>query len=258
MPPTSDPNPIDVRRDSPSRPRTAVISQSNYIPWKGYFDNLAQADVFVVFDDVQFTRRDWRNRNKIKTPNGTTWLTIPVKSKGKYHDKIHEIEVVDGSWAEKHWKAIERNYRQAAGFSECGPELEQVYARCAGETHLTEINRLLLKSCCDLLGIDVEFRDSRELGDAGEKSDRLLSICRDLGVENYLSGPAAQCYLDVALFERNGIAVSWADYSNYPDYRQLHGPFVHEVSIVDLLLNEGREAWRFLKHTTESHGGRIR
>lgn len=234
--------------------RTVGIVQSNYIPWKGYFDLIASVDEFVLYDDVQYTRRDWRNRNRIKTAQGPLWLTIPVQVSGKYLQRIRDVVVDEGNWAEKHWRSIVHHYAAAPAASDHRSALEELY-RTAPQRWLTEINEHFLVGVCRLLGIDTRFRRSSELDLSGERSERLAGICRQLGASTYVSGPAARAYLDESRFEAEGIRVEWADYSGYPEYRQLHPPFDHYVSIVDLLLNEGRDARRFLKRG-EGDGGR--
>lgn len=227
--------------------RVAIV-QSNYIPWKGYFDLIAGVDTFVLYDDAQYTKRDWRNRNRIKTAQGVQWLTLPVQVTGKYLQLIREVLVSDPAWAETHWRTLTHHYGKAAGFAEVAPAIEGLYREAAASQRLSEINHLFLTGINKLLGITTPFRWSNELELTGDRSDRLLGMCRQLGADTYVSGPSARDYLDERLFQDAGIAVEWADYSGYPEYRQLHPPFDHHVSIVDLLLNEGIKARQFLKH----------
>ncbi|HRI61212.1 MAG TPA: WbqC family protein [Saprospiraceae bacterium] len=222
------------------------ISQSNYIPWKGYFDAIQRADVFVLYDDMQYTKRDWRNRNQIKTPNGLQWLSIPVQVKGKYFQKINETEVADQEWPTDHWQCIVQNYRKAPFFPEYGPLFEALY-RSATNKHLSQINYHFLKAIAGILGINTDFRWSSEFELRGDKSEKLLHICKDLQATHYISGPAAKDYLEEDIFRQNGIDVVWMDYSNYPEYPQLFGPFNHFVSMLDLLFNTGPAAASYLK-----------
>ncbi|MBV6442360.1 MAG: hypothetical protein EPGJADBJ_04071 [Saprospiraceae bacterium] len=222
------------------------ISQSNYIPWKGYFDAIQRADVFVLYDDMQYTKRDWRNRNQIKTPNGLQWLSIPVKVKGKYFQKINETEVADQDWPLNHWQCIVNNYRKAPFFPVYGPRFEALY-QSATEQHLSQINYRFLKAIAGMLGINTHIRWSSEFALRGDKSEKLLHICKDLQATHYISGPSAQGYLQEDIFRQNGIDVLWMDYSNYPEYPQLFGPFNHFVSILDLLFNTGPAAPSYLK-----------
>ena len=227
--------------------RTVVIVQSNYLPWKGYFDLISRADVCVLYDEVQYTRRDWRNRNRIKTAQGLQWLTIPVKVRSRYLQRIRETEVADPDWAQRHWASLKHAYGRAPFFADQTRWLRPLYERSAEQPRLSEINRDFLRALCDQLGIDTPLRWSWEFeGGEGERSARLLSICQALGATRYLSGPAARGYLDEALFRRSGVEVAWMDYSGYPEYPQLHGDFVHEVSLVDLLFCTGPEARRFV------------
>jgi hypothetical protein len=223
-----------------------AISQSNYIPWKGYFDLIKSVDEFVLYDDMQFTRRDWRNRNQIKTPCGQQWLTIPVEVKGRFHQRINETVISDPGWPAQHWRTLEINYARAAHFADYRELIRELYLGCAA-TRLSEINHRFLVALNALLGIRTPLRWSSDYALEGERSARLLSICRQAGAQIYFSGPAARDYLDTALFAAAGIEVVWMDYSGYPTYRQLHGDFQHGVSILDLLFNEGPQAPNFMK-----------
>lgn len=226
-----------------------AIIQSCYIPWKGYFDIINRVDEFVIFDDVQYTRRDWRNRNKIKTAQGLKWLTIPVETKGRYDQLVSETEVSNETWARQHWRAIEHNYRKAPGFTAFAGQLAELYVEAGRETLLSSINLMFLAPICALLGITTPLTRSQDYGGQGSKTERLVGICRAAGADAYLTGPSARNYLELEKFEAQGIAVEFADYSGYKEYRQLYGPFEHNVSIVDLLLNEGDEAREYLAST---------
>lgn len=223
-----------------------LITQSNYIPWKGYFDAIRQADLFVIYDDVQYTRRDWRNRNSIKTPQGLQWLSIPVQVKGKFHQLIQEVEVVSGDWAEMHWESIRHAYKQASHFSALEKQFEAMYEHAQALPLLSEINAFFLKEICQLLEIETPSRQSAEFEKTGNASERLLQICQQVGATTYLSSPRAQNYLDLTIFEKAGIEVEWMDFSGYPEYPQLFGAFEEKVSVVDLIFNVGGEAKRYL------------
>ncbi|MGL4550567.1 MAG: WbqC family protein [Gemmataceae bacterium] len=223
-----------------------AISQSNYIPWKGYFDLIQRVDEFVLYDDVQFTRRDWRNRNKIKTPSGELWLTIPVKVTGKYHQTVRETEVSDPAWAKGHWRSLEHAYARAPHFRAFAEPFRALYAAPPGPS-LSAINRAWLQAACGLLGIDTRLTDSSDYAIEDDRNQRLISICRQAGATEYWSGPAAKCYLDEAAFADAGVAVRWMDYGGYPEYGQLHPPFSHAVSVLDLLFNQGPDSPRYLK-----------
>lgn len=224
-----------------------AISQSDYIPWKGYFDLIAAVDEFVLYDDAQYTRRDWRNRNQIKTPEGLRWLTIPVQVKGRFLQRICETAISDPTWAARHWRALELNYARAAYFSQYAPALERLYGECR-EPLLSRVNRRFLDWGCATLGITTRLTWSSDYVLEGDRSERLLGICRQAGAAVYLSGPAARNYLDESKFAAAGVQVVWMDYGGYPPYRQLFGEFQHGVSILDLILNEGPRAHAFMKN----------
>lgn len=223
-----------------------LITQSNYIPWKGYFDGINTADVFVVYDEMQYTKRDWRNRNKIKTQNGAQWISIPVEVKGKYFQKINETKVSDRNWRLKHWDSIRHNYSKAPFFKEYAEIFEELYLNNQ-EEYLSEINISFINEINKILSIETEIIWSKDLDLRGDKSEKLLNICLDLEGTDYYSGPSAKNYMDVELFEKNGINVHWFDYSGYPEYNQMFGEFDHEVSILDLIFNEGPTAKNFMK-----------
>jgi hypothetical protein len=222
--------------------RVAIV-QSCYIPWKGYFDLINGVDEFILYDDLQYTKRDWRNRNRIKTPNGTAWLTIPVKMKGRYHQEIRDVVVSDRKWADRHWKTLCLNYARAPYFETTRSVFHDLYKECGEETHLSRINFRFLRAVVDRLGIDTRITWSTDYGPAVEgRTERLVHLCSQAGASEYLSGPAARAYLDESLFQEQGIRVCWMDYGGYPEYDQLFSPpFIHEVSIIDLILNEGPE-----------------
>lgn len=226
--------------------KTVAIVQSNYIPWKGYFDLVGSVDEFVLYDDMQFTRRDWRNRNLIKTPNGLQWLTIPVQVKGRYHQRIRDTLISDPGWPGSHWRTLSLNYGRAPFFDSTAEWLDPLY-RTAGQADLTGINRHFLQAICDRLGIRTRLSDSADYTLTGEKSEKLASICEQAGADVYLSGPAARDYLDESVFNDRGITVRWFDYSRYREYPQLWGAFEHGVTILDLLFNTGPDAPGFLK-----------
>ncbi len=226
--------------------KKVAILQSNYIPWKGYFDLINHVDEFVIYDDMQYTKRDWRNRNVIKTPNGLLWLTIPVKQQSRRHQKISETEVADPDWAKKHWQSLLRNYGRCKYFKTYKDRFEALYLS-SEETHLSQINYQFLVAINEILNIDTVLTYSTDYPCAEGKTERLLSLCQASKAGEYVSGPAAKDYLDEDLFVDASIKVSWMDYSDYPEYHQLYPPFEHGVSILDLIFNHGSEATRFMK-----------
>ncbi len=226
--------------------KTVAIVQSCYIPWKGYFDLINTADEFILYDDRQFTRRDWRNRNRIKTAQGSRWLTIPVDVKGRYHQTIAETAVHDPDWARRHWETLAHAYRAAPFFDRYRGLVADWYAR-APERSLSAINRHFLEAICDQLGVRTTLSWSTDYSASGSRTERLVSLCRAAGAERYVSGPRARDYLDESLFTDAGIELVYADYSGYPEYPQLHPPFEHAVTILDLLFHVGDAAPGFMK-----------
>lgn len=227
--------------------RIAIV-QSNYIPWKGYFDLIQSVDEFVLFDDVQYTRRDWRNRNRIKTPQGLAWLTIPVQTTGQYLSLIKDIEITDDAWAKKHWKTIAATYAQAPHFRWFADRFESLY-RDAADTRLSHINRTWIEAVCHVLDIRTTLSWSMDYAVAEGRTERLVSICQQAGASTYISGPSARGYIDAAVFQNAGIELQYFDYAGYPEYPQLHGPFEHAVSVIDLLCQMGPDARHYLRKT---------
>ncbi len=224
-----------------------AILQSNYIPWKGYFDMIAAVDEFILYDEMQYTRRDWRNRNKIKTPQGVQWLTVPVLVKGRYHKKICETEIDGAGWANLHWKTLVHNYRHTPYFPEIASWLEPLYL---GESfrYLSHLNRCLIEAVCHYLGIHTTITDSGEYTLLDGKTERIADLCVQAGGTEYISGPAARSYLEDQVFSELGIKITWFDYTGYPEYPQLWGEFTHGVTILDLLFHCGKGAYRYMRY----------
>lgn len=227
-----------------------AILQSNYIPWKGYFDIINSVDFFVIYDEVQYTKNDWRNRNMIKTAEGTSWITIPSFQKN-LSQKINETTVCLKDWNKKHLKTIEYTYAKASCYKEFKAFFEELYLNVPSD-NLSEINIYFLKNICKILDIKTTFVNSADLNLIEGKTERLVDICQKLNATSYVSGPAAKNYLNESLFHNSNIDVEWIDYSNYPVYPQLYGEFNHYVSIIDLILNTGKQANTFLK-TSPNH-----
>lgn len=226
--------------------KRVAILQSNYIPWKGYFDMIAHVDEFILYDDMQYTRRDWRNRNQIKTPQGVTWLTVPVKVKGNYYSAIREIEIDDPAWARAHWQQLVQNYAKAPHFEAIATWLKPLYLE-AEYQHLSVLNRAFLERICAYLGVTTRFSSSSDYTLVEGKTERLADLCRQVGATEYVSGPAARDYVVERCFAELGIALSWFDYSGYPPYPQLWGEFTHGVTILDLLFNCGADAPKYMR-----------
>ncbi len=230
--------------------RVAII-QSFYIPWKGYFDIINSVDEFILLDDVQYQRRSWINRNIIKTKQGLRWLTISVKVKGRYQQHIRETEADNSDWKNRHWETIKRNYSKASCFKQHEERFADLYLNCT-ETHISRINYRFISAVCDILNIKTKISSSADFDLVEGKNERLIHLCRQAGAEVYLSGPAAKDYIDEELFKAAGIELQYMDYSGYPEYKQLYPPFVHEVSIIDLIFNQGADACKYMK-SFQSH-----
>lgn len=228
-----------------------AILQSNYIPWKGYFDMIHMVDEFILYDDMQYTKRDWRNRNQIIAGNRLLWLSIPVKNKGRFHQKINETQVADPHWAESHWKSIRYHYAKAACFHGYAQQIQEIYLACQEEAYLSRINYRFLKGICRILGISTQISWSSDYPLADGKTERLVSLVKSAGGDVYLSGPAARDYIEEDKFREAGVALEWMDYSGYPVYRQLSASFIHQVSILDLIFNEGPDAVKYMKSFQE-------
>lgn len=223
---------------------TLVVIQPSYIPWRGYFHLIQQSDIFVFYDDVQYTKQDWRNRNRIKTKNGTIWITVPVQNV-RLHTLIKDVEIKKNSlWNIKHWKTIKQEYQKAPFFKIYESFFQEIYDW--QWRRLADLDIFLTKEICQFLGIrHVQFYRSSELPVGGIKTDRLVSLCRWFGVNRYLSGPSARNYIEHEKFITAGIKLDYITY-DYPEYPQLHGPFDPYVSIIDLLFNCGPEAPKYI------------
>jgi hypothetical protein len=226
--------------------KSCIITQSNYIPWKGYFDSINQVDIFVIYDDMQYTRRDWRNRNYIKTPQGLKWLTIPVDVSGKFHQKINETLISDMSWNRSHWESIKQNYKNAPEYKENKDWIEHLYMNCNFE-RLTDVNEYFLKAIGDFLGVQTEYRRSEEFVLCEDRTQKMVNICLELGVTHYYTGPNAKQYIEEEKFSNHGVALNYFDYSGYSEYPQLYDGFEHGVSIIDMIFNLGMETKNHLK-----------
>jgi hypothetical protein len=222
-----------------------AILQSNYIPWKGYFDIINSVDEFVFHDDLQYTKNDWRNRNKIKTERGTTWLTIPCGTNQKR--LICEVEMKDNSWQKKHWNQIEINYCKTQYWNIYKDFFSEIYLNNKWN-NLSEFNQTLIKKISiELLEVTTIFRDSREFNLKCSKAERVLELLKRISATSYLSGPSARNYLKESMFKEAKIDIYWMDYSGYPEYNQMFEPFIHEVSIIDLIFNEGPDLKNYMK-----------
>ena len=222
----------------------AGIIQSNYLPWRGYFDFIDSVDVFVVYDDVQFTRRDWRTRNRLKTPQGLRWLSVPVRYRER-SQLVCETEIdYSRDWRREHLNLIRLNLARAPFLREVMALLEPAFD--AHHRTISDLNVALLQSICGYLDIRTPMRMSSAFNATAAKSERLIQILSALGATEYLSGPSARAYLDEPMFDAAGIQVEYKDY-DYPEYPQLWGPFDGAVSIVDTIANCGPDARLLVK-----------
>ncbi len=235
-----------------------VILQPSYIPWRGYFHQIAKADVFVFYDDVKYDKNGWRNRNRIKTPQGSQWLTIPVFSKGieTNHTPIHQVRIDwHLNWAQKHWNALQANYAKAPHFDRYAPMLAEFYGQ--QPELLAEFTIPLTIRLARELGIaHTRFLRSSEMESIqGHKTDRLIDILTRLGVDEYLSGPSAQDYIETEKFAQAGIRLEYMVY-DYPEYPQLYPPYDPQVSILDLMLMTGPHALDYILNESEKSQSR--
>lgn len=220
------------------------IIQPSYIPWKGYFHQIAKSDFFIFYDTVQYDKRGWRNRNQIKTPKGSTWLTIPVQAHGS-HDGllIQDVQIQDPRWSTVHLQKIQQNYLKAPCFEKEFPWIQDMLTSISQQhTDISRIAAETTKLIAHRLGLhNTQFIYASDLLIKTDNSSlKLLKIIEAVGGTEYLSGPSAQTYLNTTLFEKAAIPVEWMQY-NYPEYPQLYAPFTHQVSILDLILMVGSE-----------------
>ena len=220
--------------------RVAVL-QSNYIPWKGYFDIIHDVDLFVFYDEVQYTKNDWRNRNRIYGEDGLKWLTLPCGY--DLTRKINEVRLKNElNWYVKHSESLQTTYKNALYYNKYEEFLESVYYENRWE-YLSELNQFVIKHiACEFLGIRTKFADSSDYASDGSKSEKLLTLLLSIGCDEYVTGSAAKSYLNENVYNENGIRITWKDYTGYPEYKQMRLPFESNVSILDLLLNTGDEA----------------
>jgi hypothetical protein len=222
-----------------------VILQSNYIPWRGYFDLVGKADTFVFFDCRQYTTADWRNRNRIKTPQGAQWLSIPCGHSTRR--RIDEVRVDVHPWQADHWQRIAYNYSRAPFWHDYRDLFAELYLGRTW-THLSHFNQAAISLISrEIFGFPTRFVTSSSLDGSGNRDDLLLDLCRKLGASHYLSGPSARTYLREEIFQAQGITVEWMDYAGYPTYPQLWGDFVPDVSIIDVIFNCGPQTPEMLR-----------
>ena len=231
------------------RMRVAIV-QSCYVPWKGYFDLIRSVDHFILLDDVQYSRGDWRNRNRIKTANGLRWISIPLRHSGTFPALIHDMRISNADWNRSHYSQIEQAYRECAGWPVLRAWLEENLLAPGDET-LSEVNERLTRSLCGLLGIATPITRSEAYAvRCGNPTERVVRLCQAAGATRYLSGPSARDYIEPERFEEAGIALEYFGYGGYREYPQPHGAFEHAVSILDAVAGLGHEARLALERGT--------
>jgi hypothetical protein len=224
--------------------KKVAIIQSNYIPWKGYFDIINYVDVFVFLDNVQYTTRDWRNRNKIKTVNGTKWLTVP--NNGTQNMLIKDVQVDNTqNWQKKHYSTLLTSYKKCPFFQDYAYLIEDIYIEKTW-TSLSELNQYFTQQISKCLNIDTILLSSNDFSFDGGKNERLIHIINKVGGDYYVTGSAAKSYIENELFEKEGIRLEYFEYPTYPTYNQPFGDFDHYVSILDLLFCTGKDAPGFI------------
>jgi hypothetical protein len=223
--------------------RVAII-QPSYVPWRGYFDIIHSVDVFIFLDDVQYTVRDWRNRNRVRRPDGTSqWITVPTI--GGRDQRLCDV-LIDQSqgWARKHAETLRYSYGRTPFFERYHPRFVEVLGR--RHERLADLDIELTRQICEWLDINVEFHRSSALGASGSKGDRLIDLVTRVGGGHYLSGPSARDYIRPEQFAAAGIELAYQDYSGYPEYTQISYPFDGAVTILDLLFAVGPDAGEYI------------
>ena len=217
-----------------------AVLQPGYLPWLGFFDQMSRVDAFVLYDDVQYTRSDWRSRNRIKGPGGSVWLTVPVLKKGRLGQTILEARIDNRSgWQRKHRETLKIHYGKAPYFARYWPIFDEGYARIW--EFLVDLDLFFIQRLRDALGLKTRLLRSSELGISGGPVERLVALCQRLGADHYLTGDAAAEYLDPAPFEAVGVTLEYQEY-HHPTYPQMYGEFVPYLSAVDLLFNCGPDS----------------
>lgn len=221
-----------------------VVLQPGYLPWLGFFDQMQRADRFIIYDDVQYTRRDWRSRNRIKSAIGAQWLTVPVINRGRFSQLINEAEIdYSQDWLRKHLGSIRASYQRAPYFADYYEPLATIMT--SQPKLLLDLDLAIIQACNQWLGITTPIMLASELKVGGQSSERLFDICQKLAASHYLTGNSASDYLDVPMFTSAGIEVEYHHYQ-HPHYPQLYGEFIPYLSIIDLLFNCGRDSFKIL------------
>jgi WbqC-like protein len=213
-----------------------AVHQPQYLPWLGYFEKILRADVFVLLDDVQFKKNEWQNRNRIKTAQGSQWLTVPVRY--KFPQRINEVPINDTvKWQHKQRQSILSNYRKAPCYSYLEDLFEELFS--SAWNFISPLNIWAVRRLTQALGIDTPIHVASELGEFPRDPDeRLIAITRHFNADTYLAGSGGREYMDLSKFVSSGIEVRFQDY-RHPVYDQLFGEFEPFMSVIDLILNHG-------------------
>jgi hypothetical protein len=229
-----------------TRNKKIAILQSNYIPWKGYFDIINTVNEFVIYDEVQYTKNDWRNRNLIKKPGGLMWLTIPCRRE-RLNQSIKDTRIYSKYWYRKHLNALYSNYASAPAFKEMIQKIREWYISASDKKYISDINIHFIRAVVEYLEIKTIITSSTDYGACGDRIGKLVDICKKAGATEYISGSSARNYLNENEFTNSGIKLSYFDYSGYPTYEQIHSPYTDRVSIIDLILHKGSDTPEFMK-----------
>ena len=221
-----------------------AILQPSYLPWLGFFDQMAHADTFVFLDDIQYTRRDWRNRNRIRTKDNWAWLTVPVIQKDKFHQPLLETRIDNSvNWRHKHLQSIHHNYSRSPYFNLYFPYFESLYNK--QWTYLVDLCYETIYYLCEKLNIHTPTLKSSELNAGGLKDEKILAICRKLNASHYLTGDKAKDYLSAEVFLEQNIVLEYHEYM-HPEYSQQFPCFVPYLSVIDVLFNLGEKSGEIL------------
>ena len=246
---SSTPSPRSAASGALREPVLVAGHQPHYLPWIGYFGKIYQASKFCLVDSIQFEKKWFQNRNKIRTNSGEIWLTVPVKTHDRFDQNIADV-VIDNAvpWRRKHWRTIELSYQRTPYFARYADFFRDAYAR--DWTMLVDLNEHIIKGVLDFLGIEKEIVRTSSFGTEGQKTDLLIDICRKTGADGYLSGTGgAKSYVDLEKFAQAGLLHEFQRFT-HPVYPQLHGGFVPKIAIIDLLFNVGPEAGRIVREAS--------
>lgn len=219
--------------------------QPEFLPWLGFFHKLTLGDTFMIVDNVQFKKKHFENRNRIRSVNGPLWLTVPVETHGRFEQHINQVVIDNRSkWQRKMLKSIELNYAKTPYFPDYWPFFSRVLSQ--ERDLLAELNEELIRGCIDFLGIEVDIIRSSDLGVAAQGTNLIVEMCKQVGADVYVSGQSGKEYLDEAFVAASGIELTYQCF-DHPQYRQIAEPFIPQMSVIDLLFNEGEKAGEYVR-----------